>query len=385
VRFETRRETFAELERALQLAPGIRAAQCEIEKQQALPADLAARLASDGMFRLILPVSFGGSGLSLPQFVRVVEVIAEADGSTGWCVAQAAVFASVADLLHPETAAEIWGENRDAVVATGVPFGAEARAVDGGYLLDGRWRFASGCNHADWFAPMAPVGDVGVGGERSRSFLVPRADVLLGDGWNVRGMRGTGSREYRLDALFVPSERSVGGTAFASHLGESTGLHVMLLFACGFAAVGLGVARRAVNEFIELAAGKTPVFANRKLAEDDLVQTGLAEAEALLGATRAFLLDAAEECEHRYAITGNVDFELRSRMRLAATHAMRRSADVVDRVYAMAGTDCIFDEHPLQRCFQDIHALTQQVQGRASHFRSVGRVLLGRQKETFAF
>ncbi|NIP14252.1 MAG: hypothetical protein GWM88_05785 [Pseudomonadales bacterium] len=72
-------------------------------------------------------------------------------------------------------------------------------------------------------------------------------------------------------------------------------------------------------------------------------------------------------------------------MRLAATNAMRRSADVVDRVYAMAGTDCIFDDHPLQRCFQDIHALTQQVQGRASYFRSVGRVMLGRQKETFAF
>ncbi len=383
MRFETRRETFAELECALQLAPGIRAAQCETEKQQALPADLAARLASDGMFRLLLPASLGGSGLSLPQFVRVVEVIAEADGSTGWCVSQGAVFASVADRLHAETAAEIWGINRDAVVATGIPFGAEARAVDDGYLLDGRWRFASGCTHADWLAPMSPVVG-GLGSEPSLTFLVPREEVRLGEGWNVRGMQGTGSREYRLNALHVPSRRSVAD-AYTSHPGQSTGLHVMLLFACGFAAVGVGVARRAVDEFLELAAGKTPVFANRKLAEDDLVQSGLAEAEALLGATRAFLLDVAEECEHSHATTGHVDFELRSRMRLAATNAMRRSADVVDRVYAMAGTDCIFDDHPLQRCFQDIHALTQQVQGRASYFRSVGRVMLGRQKETFAF
>lgn len=383
MRFESRRESFAELESARGLVPGIRTSQCEIDKQQALPADLAARLAADGMFRLLLPVCIGGSGLSLPRFVRVVEVIAEADGSTGWCVSQAAVFASVADLLHAETAAEIWGTNRDAAVATGIPFGAEARAVDGGYLLDGRWRFASGCTHADWFAPLASVvGDVG--SEPSRTFLVPREEVRLGEGWNVRGMQGTGSREYRLHALHVPSRRSVAD-AYTSHPGASTGLHVMLLFACGFAAVGLGVARRAVDEFIALAAGKTPVFANRKLAEDDLVQSGLGEAEALLGATRAFLLDAAEECEHRHATTGAVDFELRSRMRLAATHAMRRSADVVDRVYVMAGTDCIFDDHPLQRCFQDIHALTQQVQGRASHYRSVGRVLLGRQKETFAF
>lgn len=383
MRFESRRESFAELDSARGLVPAIRTLQCEIENQQSLPADLAARLAADGMFRLLLPVSLGGSGLSLPQFVRVVEVIAEADGSTGWCVSQGAVFASVADLLHAETAAEIWGENRNAVVATGIPFGAEARAVDGGYLLDGRWRFASGCTHADWFAPMAPmVGDIG--SEPSRIFLVPREQVRLGDGWNVRGMRGTGSREYRLNALLVPSRRSAAD-AYTSHPGASTGLHVMLLFACGFAAVGLGVARRAIDEFIDLAAGKTPVFANRKLAEDHLVQSGLAEAEALLGAIRAFLLETAEECEHRYAGKGLVDFELRSRMRLAATHAMRRAADVVDRVYAMAGTDGIFDDHPLQRCFQDIHALTQQVQARASHYRSVGRVLLGRQQETTTF
>ena len=372
-----RRGSFEELERARGLAPRIRAAQAEIEARRELPPELARELAEQGMFRLLLPGSFGGCALGLPEFIRVVETIGEADGSTGWCVSQGAVFANVAPILSPETAAEIWGANPDAVVATGVPFGSQAHEVAGGHRLTGRWRFSSGCMHAGWLAAMAPVASASGEPAAPRTFLLLRSQAKIEDGWNVRGMRGTGSHEYTLDGLEVPLARSIRQVEFSRFGDDSTGLSCQLLFACGFGAVGLGLARRAIDSFVEVAQGKTPVFANKKLLEDELVQTSLAQAEAAWGSTRAFLLDVAEDCAHANRTTGPPPLELRARLRLAATHAMRRSADVVDQIYSLAGTDSIFDDHPIQRCFQDVHALTQQVQGRVSHYRSVGRVLLG--------
>jgi alkylation response protein AidB-like acyl-CoA dehydrogenase len=372
-----RRTPFAELERAQGLAPAIRAAQSEIEEHRELPPTLVAELASQGMFRLLLSQPLGGHGLSLPKFIRVIETIAEADGSTGWCVAQGGVFANVAEKLHPEAAQDIWGANPEAVVATGIPSPARAKAHDNGWTLSGHWRFASGCMHANWLATMAGVEDANGQSMPPRWFLVPRDQVQIGDGWNVRGMRGTGSRSYTIEDTEVPATRSLLMSDFNTYCDGSTGLHCGLLFACGFGAVGIGIARRAIDSFVEVARGKTPVFANKKLLEDELVQTGLAQAEARWGATRAFLLEVAEQCEDAYDASGPPEPELRIRMRLAATHAMRQSAEVVDQIYALAGTDSIFDDHPIQRCFQDIHALTQQIQGRASHYRSVGRVLLG--------
>ena len=144
MRWDQRRGSFAELDTARALAPMIRAAQVEIEQRRELPQSLVTALTGQGLFRLLLPASFGGSQLCLPRFICCVEVIAEADGSTGWCVGQGGVFPNLADALPAATADEIWGRDPNAVVATGAPTGTRAQRIDGGYRLSGRWRFASG-------------------------------------------------------------------------------------------------------------------------------------------------------------------------------------------------------------------------------------------------
>ena len=151
-------ESFPELDAAKSLVAAIKAAQPAIEAQRELPPSLAASVADAGMFRLLLPRTNGGSQLTLPKFLRCVETIAEADASTGWCVGQGGVFANVADNLPPGTADAIWGDNPNAVVATGTPMGSRAAVCEGGFRLSGRWRFASGCMHASWLAAMATVG-----------------------------------------------------------------------------------------------------------------------------------------------------------------------------------------------------------------------------------
>jgi alkylation response protein AidB-like acyl-CoA dehydrogenase len=374
---DERHGTFDELDTARRLAEAVRLCQPQIFDDRELPSTLVAQLTEGGLFRLLLPTHLGGSQLPLPKFIRCVEAIAHADGSAGWCVGQGGVFPNVADGMPAETANEIWGVNPTAVVATGTPFGSTALRVDDVYRLSGRWRFASGCLHASWLAAMAPIVNeigktVGFG-----MFLVPRDLISLGDGWNVRGLRGTGSREYTLDNLEVPIARALIGNVFKDHCGVATGLPAQLLFASAFGSVGLGIARRALDELMSLIEGKTPVFTNRKLLDDDLVHMGLAQAEATWGMSRAFLHEIAHACEFEHQKHGAPSGKLRTHLRLAATNAMRQAGAVVDQAYELAGSDVVFEDHPIHRCFQDIHALTQQLQGRRAHFRTVGRVLLG--------
>ncbi len=380
MRVESHRPTFPELTLTLSFAGRIRDSAAETDANRELPPDLAGDLKDAGLFRLLLPKSLGGSELPLPRYIRCIEAIAEADGSAGWCVGQGGVFANSADALPAALVEEIWGQDPAAVVATGTPSDCEAVQQGDAYKLTGRWRFASGCMHANWLAAMANITPAG-GTTYFGMCLVPKTAVKLGDGWNVTGLRGTGSREYQTDALAVPAGRVIPIDAFRTHCGAATGLPSGLLFASSFGSVGLGIARRAIDALVELAQDKVPAFGNRKLLDDEMVHVGVARAEADWCAARAFLLEIAEECEHLRAQHGQPTGAARTRLRLAATNAMRTSGTVVDKVYELAGSDGIFDDHPIYKCFQDIHAVTQQIQARPAHFRSVGRALLGVESE----
>ena len=359
--------------RAEALAPRIRERAAEIDADARLPDDLADALKREGMFRLFLPPELGGFGIELAECLEVIQLLGHADASTAWCVAQAAVVGSAAPAMPAELAQEIWGADPGAVVATGPPLEAEFRRVEGGYRLSGRWSFASGCLHATWMMPLTLLSEDGSGGPPGRFPLVPRGDVQLIEHWDVAGMRGTGSHRYQLDEVFVPDAHTMPD--FALH--RASGIPTVHSFAASFGAVALGVARRAIDEVIALAANKVSVASTGSMRDDPTVQIQIAKAEATWGAARAYLFEQAEIAAARVRECGSVDLETRARLRLAATHAMRESAVAVDHVYQVAGADGIFGHQPLQRCFQDVHVLTQQFQGRPSHYQTVGQHLLG--------
>jgi indole-3-acetate monooxygenase len=380
LRVESHRPVFPALELARSFAERIRGSEAEIFNRRELPPVLANDLKQAGLFRLLLPRKLGGSQLRLPEYLRCIEAIGEADGSVGWCVGQGGVFSNCADGLPAELADTIWGRNPAAVVATGTPTNCKAVETDGTFHLTGHWRFASGCMHADWLAAMADLVRED-GSSVAGLCIVPKSSVELGDGWNVTGLRGTGSREYRADALEVPDGHAIPIDVFRTHRGVATGLPNGLLFASTFGCVGLGIARRAIDAFIDLAQDKIPAWGNRKLMEDEMVHVGLAQSEAQWCSARAFLLDIAEECAYMNDGDGVPTGAATTRLRLAATSAMRTSGLIVDKIYELAGSDGVFDDHPIYKCFQDIHAVTQQIQARPAHFRTVGRALVGLDSE----
>ncbi len=220
------------------------------------------------------------------------------------------------------------------------------------------------------------------GTPEARYMLFPKSQADIIDAWHVRGLRGTGSDHFAVTNLFVPSERAVW--SYADPVQELGPLYVypmVLLFASGFASAALGVARRALDELIELAGGKKPRGNPSLLRDQAVVQAYVGCAEATWRAARAFLHETVRSVWSSVSATHTITLDQRVLLRLAATHTIRQAAETVDLVYNTAGSTAIYMDSPIQRCFQDIHVITQHLQGRLAHYESTGQFFLGLEPE----
>ena len=154
------------------------------------------------------------------------------------------------------------------------------------------------------------------------------------------------------------------------------------LLALGIAGVALGIARRAVDELVHLATGKTPTGSRRVLAERPVFQAQLAEGEAALRAARAFVLEAVEEAWQAATGEGRLEVRHRALVRLAATHATITAARTVDLMYHAGGGTAVYATSPLQRQFRDIHVVTQHMMVAPATLEVTGRILFGLDADT---
>jgi len=335
------------------------------------------------LFLLALPCALGGAEIDLPTYVQVLEEIGKADASTGWIVNQCAIFATYAARMPREVARSIWIDTPRSIVANTPTPTAQAIVVPGGYRVTGRQGFSTGCRHAPWLAARAQVLDNGQlrlrDGQPEQLYLfVPVAEAELLDTWHVRGMRGTGTHHFAVSDVFVPEERTVLQTG--APLLETGPLYQIprtLLFASADAAIALGVARSCLAAFLELAGAKTPRAMQATLRNQPLIQSAVGHAEADLRSGRAFLTEAVGEIWSEATSTGATTQERRAVLRLATTHAIRLAVKVVDIVYNAAGVTAIYEGNLMQRHFQDIHVISQHLQGRLSHYELVGKYWLG--------
>ena len=371
--------------RARALAPLIAAEADAGERERRVTDALMDALHDAKMFRLLLPRPLDGAELDPITFVRVIEEIAKADGSTAWCLCQAAGCAMTAAYLSPERARAIFGPPR-AVLAWGPGPDARAVAVDGGYRVSGTWSFASGSPHATWLGGYCPIFEAdGARRQRSdgtpdgRTMLFPATSVTVQDTWHVVGLRATGSNTHTASELFVPHESSVSrdDPAERRHTGPLYCFPSGSLYASGFAGVALGIARTMMEELVDLARDKTPRAWRGKLRENAVIQSQVAQGEAKLRSARGLLLSSLQEIWRSVGRVGDLTVEQRMSIRLAATFAIHQAQEVADTVYHAAGATAVFQSGAFERRFRDIHTVTQQLQGRQLHFETVGQYLLG--------
>jgi alkylation response protein AidB-like acyl-CoA dehydrogenase len=373
------------ISRAEAVRAAVAAASNEIETTRRLPPALLDRLHEAGLFRLLLPRSSDGIETDPVTFFHVIETIARADGSTAWCLSQAGGCAMAAAYLDLPVAHAIFKDPR-AALAWGP--GPKVRAVecDGGYRVTGVWTFASGGRHATWLGAHCPIFNADgspkldvAGRQQERTMLVRTEDVQWTDVWNTVGLRGTASDQFALNDFFVRSDHSIT-RQFDQECRENGPLYRMSSGTCyqvGFAGVACGIARGALDCFVDIARNKVARGSKSPLRDNAVVQSNLAQAEVNLRAARGFVLQSMADTWKHLAAGATITVEQRITIRLAATHAIHKAREAVDFAYNAAGATAIFEDHPLERRFRDIHTVTQQLQGQLRHFETVGAWIMG--------
>ncbi len=355
----------------------------EIEAARRLPRDLVDDLVATGVFRQWVPRAYGGAECGVWDALTSIETVARQDGSTGWCVMIGSTSALVAGFLEPDWGRAIFGDPAAIAGGYAMPMGT-AVPVEGGLRVSGRWSWGSGTSHCTWIGGgVLLVDEAGKPTARADGLRAPYvffdpAEVEILDTWHVSGLKGTGSNDYVVQDAFVPEGRW-GEFLRADPVIEGPLYRFSFTgaLAMGVAAVGLGIARRAIDELVAIAADKVPSGSSRRLAERPVVQSQVAEAEADVLAARAFLHEVVDAA-WAVAETGRpFDGEQRKLLRLAATTAMTRSAHAVDLCYTAAGGSSIWESCALQRCFRDIHVATQHGMVAPRTLEPLGRITLG--------
>ena len=372
------------LDNARAVAAVLRGAADQIEAERALPPNVVAAMHEAKLFRLTLPRRHGGAELPLPQMTRVAEIIAGADASAAWCLGQGSGCAMSAAFMDEAPAREVFDAD-DAVLAWGAGIQGKATATDGGYLVSGTWRFASGSHHATWLGGHCRIFEADGsprtgphGRQADRTALFPRDAARMADDWHVMGLRGTRSEGYTVENLFVAEGLTLDRDTEAERRVDATLFRfpTTVVYASLFSSVALGIARTVLDDLLALGLEKKPRAARSSLRDSPVFQTRLAELEAQLGSARAYQRSTVTEVWDAVDAIGELTMANRARIRLATTYAINEATAVVEQVYRLAGSTAIFDDQPFERRFRDIHAVSQQVQARHTNYETVGRYML---------
>ena len=374
--------TVVSVEAARALSPLISAHADLIESERCLPEAVVGSLAEAGVFCLFVPRAFGGAEADPVTACRVVEALGEADGSTGWCAMVGSTFGLFGGLLPEQAAREIYTAP-DAFVAGAFRPSGIARAVPGGYRLSGRWSFGSGISHSTWVFGSCRVfeGDEPrvspSSGPEFRMLFFPRSEAEVIDTWRVAGLRGTGSHDFAVDDMFVPSHRACWITDQPIQPGPLYALPVLPVCVAPMAAVALGIARHALDTVKELAGTKTPARSQTTLRDSPQIQALIGEAEGALRAGRAFLYEAVGEAWDAALRGDSLTWEQRGLVWLATARAVTEAVQAVQLVFRAGGGTSIYSSLPLERCLRDIQTLAQHHSVAPHNYEIAGQLFLG--------
>lgn len=369
------------------VAEDIRSMAAQAEAERRLPEALMSRLREAGLFSIYTPKEFGGLELPLPDALRVVEEVARHDGSTGWTVALGIGNDYFTSVL-PRPSAALVLDRGSALIAGAPAMGVRAQRVAGGYRLSGRWSYNSGAPNADWIGSPAPIfdGDAPVSGEDGQPqlvyFFIRPSEAQIIDTWYVTGLRATGTQDLYVEDVIVPEEMT-GGFALPGGpraVRESPLVKIPLfplLHLAQSPPVCLGIARRAIEEFRELALTKQGAFGSPRLSDTVQAQVGLARAEALVRSARCYWYENVEALWDAVLHGRELSLETLSAVRLASLTAAENSAAAADLLYRLAGTSAIFQTSVLERCWRDVHTAAQHLGVQDGRWETAGRVLFG--------
>jgi indole-3-acetate monooxygenase len=365
------------LEAVRSIAPIINEHVDTIERDRLLPKEVVRALVDAGVFRMLVPRSFGGDELDPMTVCEVVEEVSIRDGAVGWCAVIGASCGLFGGLLPRAGAAEIYAD-RDVVLAGQFRPSGTAVQVDGGYRVTGRWPFASGIMHSRWLMGGCQIVDPsGAGTGAAKLMFMPREDATVIDTWHVGGLRGTGSHDFEAKDVFVPARRTVSFADLPVEPGPLYSLPSIAMFATMIASVPLGIARHAIDAFKELGGVKKPTALQGLLRDGAVAQSHLGEAEAFLRAGRAFLFESLRAAWQVAQRGERLTWHDRGLLWLSATQAVTQALHAVDLVYRAGGAASVYASTQLERCLRDIRTASQHVTVMTTNYEVAGQLFFG--------
>jgi alkylation response protein AidB-like acyl-CoA dehydrogenase len=343
-----------------------------------------------GVFGMVMPRAWGGPELDPLMQIRVIEALAMADGSAGWCAMIGCDGGYVSAFLDQSVARAMYPDRLVATGAAATTTG-EARRAPGGFRVNGRFPFVSGCHHSEWAWLGCIVIEDGVprvddnGVPQTRQCFLHLSECEILDTWYTTGLRGTGSNDLVVRDVFVPEERSFSfqDPALIKRSGPLYAFPYM--FISKGPAPALGIARRAIDTLIESAAGKPArrytlgerVEPAKVLRDDVYIQEAVGRAETLLTSARAHVFDVVGDLW-----ASLVDGRQPSDRQVALfttlyPHAVGACVEVVQLIFKAAGGTAVYQRGPLDRCLRDILTMNQHVVGTMRTYEMAGRLLLG--------
>jgi alkylation response protein AidB-like acyl-CoA dehydrogenase len=382
-----------------QLVAGIRASREKFESAgdraeelRTLPHDAVNILRSLGLFWLKTPAELGGTPLGPVEFCDVIEELAYIDTSTAWASMIGAGCNGLAGGWLPEEGAHrVFGNGTDGtrtVVAGQLAPRGTGHPVKGGYLVSGRWAFSSGIVHADWligaFRPngddaAAPDGDGGAaktGFGRMVVFLVPKVQAEVIDNWHVAGLQGTGSLDFSVDGVFVPSELTYDLGTAAVRGGDLFRLGMPAFVSNEVPPLTIGLARRALDDMTELATHTARFPGGPTVSERAVFHKELGRAETRIRAARAVhreAMAAAWESAVADTVPGE---ELQLAVTTASIYAVETCAEVVSDLFRYGGGRVLALSNPMQRHLRNVLAARQHLALSEEQYETAGRYLL---------
>ena len=226
----------------------------EAEAIATLPEMTVDALYQSGLLALKLPVAFGGAEADPVTQLEVIEAVTRIDPSAGWCTMIGASAIALPAVFLPDEAIEQIFVGGHVPTAAGVLMPAgKALPVDGGYLVNGRWSFASGIRHSQWVSAGALITRDGEGGSEHLMVVFPTSQAQIQDNWQVVGLKGTGSNDFSVSNLFVPEAFTWDVVrALPKRGGPLYRLGIPGFVANEHSAFALGVGRRVLDAIIEL-------------------------------------------------------------------------------------------------------------------------------------
>ncbi len=351
--------------RAVALQPALAERAAKANEQRRLSAETIADFQKAGFFKLLQPTRWGGWAAHPNTFFEVCATLSSVCPSSAWVLGVVGVHNWQLALFDERAQDEVWADHASVLISSSyMPVGKVTR-VEGGFRLSGRWGFSSGSDHCDWaflgaFVP-PPEGETGP--PDMRTFLVPKRDYVLDDDWHVMGLRGTGSKSVVVEDAFVPEYRThrfSDGFKQDSPGNEKNDeplyrLPFGQIFVRSVSTGSLGMARGALRAYLEVQAGRVARGDGQKVAGDPRVQEVAARAAATIDEAELVLRRNFDEMMGYVERGEKIPLDKRLAYRFSSSRMVDRLVETVDELFTASGGAAIFQTHPIQRYFLDIH------------------------------